>query len=472
MPEQVRETDSCQSGLEADQKTIAAHGCYAMTATTALTAQNTQGVRNVFNIPTSFVKEQVDACFDDIHVNALKTGMLASAETIQLVAQVLEAHPGVPSVIDPVMASSTGHQLLPQEAVKALREDLMPRATILTPNVHEAKIILKEARESFEDLRSLDDMKSVALAIQELGPCYVLLKGGHLPQGRPSAKASDKQVIDVLYGESEITLFHHRFSESSRNTHGTGCSLASAIASNLARGLPMIKAVKEASQYVHAGISTGFTLGKGNGPINHFHSLYSLPFAPGYFIDYLLERPDIEPAWKRFVGHGFVNQLAANVLPLESFKRYMVQDYLYLIQFARAHSLAAYKAPSMEDTVRENRIVLHIDHETKLHVEYCESFGIPKDELERSEETLACTAYTRFLLDVGCSLDFFALQVALAPCLLGYGEVAARLDSDPKTVKKGNPYFKWIENYVAADYRAALETGKGRSTVLILVAAG
>ena len=232
----------------------------------------------------------------------------------------------------------------------------------------------------------------MAIALQELGSRYVLVKGGHLPlpdRVSSEGEAAQKEiVIDVLYGEEEVTVFKSDFVHSTKNTHGTGCSLASAIASNLASGSTAVKAVRLATQYVHAGIRTGFQIGKGNGPINHFHSLYRLPFPPDGFIAYLLDRPDVQAVWKKFVHHEFANRLAANTLPIEAFKRYMVQDYLYLIQFARAHSLAAYKAETMEDVMRENQIVLHINHEMKLHREYCEGFGIDEQELRRSRENL------------------------------------------------------------------------------------
>ena len=290
------------------------------------------------------------------------------------------------------MASTSGHLLLPHRAVKTLREQLIPQATVLTPNIHEAKIILEDAGEAFDDPRSQDDLLSMAIALQELGSKHVLLKGGHLPmpgQVSGSGETAPKEVVvDVLYGGGEVIILKSDYVSSARNTHGTGCSLASAIASNLATGSAMAEAVKLATEYVHAGIETGFRMGQGNGPINHFHSLYRLPFAPGRFVEYLLRRSDVQAVWRRYVNHEFANRLATNTLPFEAFKRYMVQDYLYLIQFARAHSLAAYKANNMDDIVRENQIVLHINYEMKLHREYCRDFGIDEQELGRSRENL------------------------------------------------------------------------------------
>jgi thiaminase II len=188
---------------------------------------------------------------------------------------------------------------------------------------------------------------------------------------------------------------------------------------------------------------------------------YALPFGPGNFIEYLLGRPDVAEAWKEHTEHIFLERLADGTLPIEAFKYYLIQDYLYLIQFARANMLAGYKTKNLEDIVRSAEIVLHINREMSLHLEYCAEFGLLKEDILKVEESQACTAYTRFVLDTGSSEDWLALQVALAPCLIGYGVIAKRLFADPKTLREGNRYWKWIENYAAADYSEAVELGIG-----------
>ena len=155
--------------------------------------------------------------------------------------------------------------------------------------------------------------------------------------------------------------------------------------------------------------------------------------------------------------------MADGTLPQSCFKYFLVQDYLYLFQFSRAHSLAGYKAKTLEDVNASARIVQHIREEMNLHLKYCEEFGLTKDNIENEEESIACTAYTRYLLDIGQSEDWFALQIAFAPCLLGYGMIARRLYDDPGTVKEGNPYWKWIVNYTEQDFVTAMETGAGLS---------
>ncbi|EFE42898.1 hypothetical protein TRV_02263 [Trichophyton verrucosum HKI 0517] len=426
------------AGLEADQRVLTAHGCYALTATTALTAQNTLGVQDIHVVPTEFVRKQIKAGLEDVGADGVKIGMLASAETAVMVAEELKAHEVHSITLDPglivylkVMISTSGSQLLPY-------------TTVLTPNIPEAVLLLRDSGVDVKEPENLHDAIALAKQVHKLGPRYILLKGGHLPlnaqREKPTADADAAIVIDILYDGETVTLVEATFSRS-KNTHGTGCSLASAIAANLAREMEITRAVREACRYVEAGINTSVDLGKGNGPINHFHSLYSLPYAPGHFIDYILERPDVQPVWKAFTEHEFVQKLSIGALPVENFKWYLVQDYLYL----------------------SAQIVLHIQHEMKLHLDYCASFGLSKEDIESSKESLTCTAYSRYILDIGQSGDWLALQFALAPCLLGYGAIAQRLFHAEESVREGNNYWKWIENYVADDYSAAVKLGSGEN---------
>ncbi|SPO02903.1 probable thiamin biosynthesis protein thi-4 [Cephalotrichum gorgonifer] len=469
------------AGLEADQKTIAAHGCYAMAVTTAVTAQDTTAVYDIHHIPPQFVARQIEICMDDIGQDAVKIGMLGSGETAAAVAKTLVAKGAINVVVDPVMVSTSGGELLPGGAVNALCSLLLPHATVLTPNIPEAHLLdkLAEGSDPLHEIKNVTDLEKMAARIQSLGPKWVLLKGGHMPltddltvaeAGKPGREPTT--VVDILYGEGRFIRIQSPY-QVSRNTHGTGCTLASAIASNLSRGMDVPSAVHAGCRYIQPAISTAPGFGKGHGPLNHFHSSFRLPFSRGYFIEYLLSRPDVKPVWHEFVHHPFVMAMGNGKLPLESFKGYIIQDYLYLIHFARAHALAAYKATNSGNIIRSNEIVTHIFREIKLHIEYCKSFGISIDEIESTPEMQACTAYTRFLLDIGHSQDLLALQVALAPCTLGYGDVAKMLFHHPDTKRsdEGNTYWAWIENYVADDYTEAvrlaseqLETEVGRQT--------
>ena len=200
-----------------------------MTATTALTAQNTQGVNAIHYVPSDFVVKQINACISDIGVNVVKIGMLASAETVDAVADALRSHGKPLTVVDPVTISTSGSQLLPNEAVQNLLTNLLPLTTILTPNIAEAKLLLQTANLKVPEIQTLDDIIDIARSIQTLGPQYVLVKGGHLPltkDGRISSKDADHHTVtDVLYDGHQTTLFSTNY-QHSKNTHGTGCSLA------------------------------------------------------------------------------------------------------------------------------------------------------------------------------------------------------------------------------------------------------
>ncbi|KAK1241803.1 hypothetical protein MKX07_007626 [Trichoderma sp. CBMAI-0711] len=476
------------AGLEADQKVLAAHGCYAMTSTTALTIQNTKGVTGVHVIPSEVVGKQIEACLEDIGADVIKTGMLASAETIQVIAQMITNFKVPALVVDPgnsssppqVMVSTSGAQLLPHEAIAQLTQHLLPHTTVLTPNIPEATLLLSQNGHDVGEIQSVADVEAMGRKIQALGPEWVLVKGGHMPFRGDLTVAKTKEekevVIDVLIGpEGTVVRIESPYQEST-STHGTGCSLASAISARLAQGADVPTAVRGACRYIEAGIKTAPKIGNGHGPLDHFHSTHVLPFSPGYFVEYLLEHPAVRDVWNEFLYHPFVMALGNGTLPLESFKGYIIQDYLYLIHFSRANALAAYKAKTIGDISRSNEIITHILHEMKLHVNYCNSFGISKPEIEATEElqgklipSFSCTSLTPFpfLPPSSLAIPFsiiLLMQTFTTDSLhrihpLRYGAVAKMLHAHADTVREGNTYWAWIENYKADDYVEAVRLG-------------
>jgi hydroxymethylpyrimidine/phosphomethylpyrimidine kinase len=243
------------AGIQADLKTIAALGGYATTAVTALTAQDTTGVHAVLPVPADFVRRQIEAVLGDIGADAVKTGMLGSAAVVAAVAETLAAMaPAVPLVIDPVMVSTSGTRLLDADAVDALTRLLLPRAAVLTPNVPEAEALTGLA------IGDLDAMKRAAERLHAAGSPAVLLKGGHLDGGI---------VRDVYCGPEGITVLESP-RIATRHSHGTGCTLASAIAVGLAQGMPMVPAIRRARAYLLEALRHAPGLGAGNGPLGHF----------------------------------------------------------------------------------------------------------------------------------------------------------------------------------------------------------
>ncbi len=242
------------AGIQADTKTITALGGYAMTAVTALTAQDTLGVHAVHAVPVDFIRHQIRLAFGDIGVDVVKTGMLSDVATIEAIAAELEAHrPSVPLVLDPVMTAKGGASLLAQQAVALLKQRLIPLAAVLTPNIPEAEALTGLA------IATEADMERAAWVLLSLGVPAVLVKGGHL---------DGPDVIDFLITQTAT----HRYSArriSGRHTHGTGCTLASAIAAGLAQAMSLPDAVQRARAYVRLAIENAPGFGRGHGPLNH-----------------------------------------------------------------------------------------------------------------------------------------------------------------------------------------------------------
>ena len=238
------------AGIQADLKTFAAHGVHGLSAIAALTAQHTRGVSAVHVPPVGFLKAQIDACFDDFNIGAIKLGMLANAEVIRVVADALEYYlvppARCPVVLDPVMVATSGAKLLEDRAITALRNGLLPRATILTPNIPEAEQLLERR------IADLDGMHVAARDLLRMGPHAVLLKGGHLEGGDDVTDF----YLDV-HGSSHV-FSHPRLQV---DAHGTGCTLASAIAANLCLGMSMADACAAASDYIHAALLGGYRPG-------------------------------------------------------------------------------------------------------------------------------------------------------------------------------------------------------------------
>jgi hydroxymethylpyrimidine/phosphomethylpyrimidine kinase len=242
------------AGIQADIKAITALGAFAATAITALTAQNTHGVHAVHPVPGDFLRAQISCVLDDIGADVIKTGMLGDAATIETVCAALEAHAsGVPVVVDPVMVAKGGARLLQDEALATLKRRLLPFATLLTPNLPEAEVL------AGMEIRTPTDMRHAASVLLTLGVPAVLLKGGHL---------EGDVMVDMLATEAGMEEFPSMRIHT-RHTHGTGCTMASAIAAGLAQHLSLRDAVVRARAYVRAAIETAPGLGGGHGPLNH-----------------------------------------------------------------------------------------------------------------------------------------------------------------------------------------------------------
>lgn len=250
-------SDSCGgAGIQADIKTMTMNGVYAMSAVTALTAQNTAGVTGIMEVTDEFLAQQINAVFEDIFPDAVKIGMVASASLIRVIADRLKYYHAERIVVDPVMVATSGARLISEDAVETLCTVLLPLATVITPNIPEAEVLCSER------ILSLGDMEKAAVKIGNRLSCAVLIKGGH----------SVEDATDVLYSEGRLTRFSGR-RINNPNTHGTGCTLSSAIAANLAKGYTLEESVERAKEYISGALEAMLDLGKGSGPMNHAFDL-------------------------------------------------------------------------------------------------------------------------------------------------------------------------------------------------------
>lgn len=245
------------AGIQADLKTFAAHGTYGMSVITSVVAENTCKVISIHNVRVQIIKEQMDAVFTDIMPDAVKVGMLSDAEVMKAVAEKLTEYKVKKAVIDPVMVAKGGCALMQEDALDALIQQIIPLSYLLTPNIPEAETILHTK------IASIDDMKQACQKIYQLGAANVLVKGGHF----------DGDPVDVLYDGTEFYMFQGKRIDS-KNTHGTGCTLSSAIAANLANGFAIQEAVQKGKAYVTSAIQYTTPIGKGHGPISHFYQWF------------------------------------------------------------------------------------------------------------------------------------------------------------------------------------------------------
>ena len=416
------------AGLQADLKTFSTLECYGMSVVTALTAQNTQGVQSLHSLPGTFIREQLHSIFDDIHhIDAIKIGMLEREEIIDEVSSFLRQRtPLPPIVVDPVMFAKSGDQIINDTAIVHLKEKILPLATVLTPNQHEARRLVDDAK--------IDDIAEIAFQLLKLGPRAVLVKG------------SDGRDCLVIQGESvPIWIGEQSNWIETKNVHGSGCTFAAAIASFLARGDSLIIGIQKAKVYITEAIRKGslYTLGHGNGPVCH-HS------APVSFVqDAWFSIGDI---YQRIKQLPFLRELQDSTLPFDKFAFYIVQDYLFLLDREQVCIKLASEAPNDELQVICQSLVVGSRSGAEA---IFEKYGVKQPSIPLKKSSI-CTAYTEFL-HVAAGSNRLAGLVALVPCSLIYQKIGEYLKNLPKSTVRSAPYELWIDTYSNQGRRERVE---------------
>ncbi|WP_336649222.1 bifunctional hydroxymethylpyrimidine kinase/phosphomethylpyrimidine kinase [Microbacterium sp. MMO-23] len=439
------------AGIQADLKSIAANGGYGMAAITALTAQNTRGVRGVHVPPASFLRAQLDALGDDVRVDAVKIGMLADAEVIAEVGSWLRVHRPPTVVLDPVMVSTSGDRLLDAAAEQALCA-LLPLADLITPNLPELAVLVRESAAA-----SWAGALAQAQRLSAETGALVLVKGGHL---------GGDEAPDALVGPFGPVREYPGSRIRTASTHGTGCSLSAALATRRAADRDWREAVTEVRSWLRESIAAGAGLqvGSGHGPVSHFAGLWrrgGLEAHPA--------REEVAAAWwssiapirRAIADLPFLRRLADGSLPEAPFRAYLAQDALYLRDYARTLAEAARLAPdSAEQAFWAHSAEQSVIGELQLHASLLSPEGIGAATF-RAEPVPATTAYLDHLRGAAFDGDYRVLIAALLPCFWIYADVGTRLHAqakaDPVRPYAVHPFAEWLDEYADPRFAEATE---------------
>ena len=425
------------AGIQADIKTMTMNGVYAMSAVTALTAQNTTGVFGVQEATPEFLKAQIDAVFGDIFPDAVKIGMVSSSELIRVIAESLRKWQAKNIVVDPVMVSTSGAKLIDDNAVKTLADELLPLAIITTPNIPEAEIL--------SGMKILDEagMTQAAEKISRKFGCSVLLKGGHMVN----------DANDYLFDENLGRWFTGRRIDT-KNTHGTGCTLSSAIAANLAKGYSLYEAVSLAKEYISGALGAMLNLGKGCGPMLHSFSLTGKFAQNKSLIARLMD--SVADVWPEYNNHPFVKGIETGKLDPEKFRHYIIQDYLYLNEYTKVFALGVSKAKSLKTMQLCASIIEAIANvEMDIHKGYMGRFNVSQEELDSAKRELENISYTSYMLRVAYDEGEAEILAAILSCALSYEDIAkAIVRNNPEAVNH-ELYGDWVKCYSGEEYCSA-----------------
>lgn len=452
------------AGIQADLKSISAAGGFGMCVVTALVAQNTQGVRSIHVPPQDFLKEQLDSVFDDVEVNAVKIGMLGDVATTNTVSEYLAAHPVPIVVVDPVMVATSGDRLLTEDAEEAMRQFVRDHASVVTPNIPELAVLANTSpAETFDE--ALEQGRQYAKA----AGVSVVVKGGHLKEGYAS------NALVTPSGDIEVA---HVPRVDTKNTHGTGCSLSSALAARLT--IDADSALAWTSSWLHEAIAHAdeLNVGTGHGPVDHFHRSRRLAAAastqPWKLIDDWSapthsSSPILEPkipaagpftrdlwekaaraVWPQTLQLPFIRALRDGTLPEEQFAFYLVQDAFYLREYSRALATVGAKAPDAEDQVWWSQsATAAIDAESDLHRSW-----IAKNDINADTPPSPVTlGYVNMLTSTAAFKDYIVGAAAVLPCFWLYAEVGLHLAENNSP---DHPYNAWLSMYGGDDFTDAV----------------
>lgn len=463
------------AGIEADIKTITAHKCYGLTSIVTLTAQNTTGVKNVAETSAEMVRSILDENFSDIKIDSIKTGLLTDNAIIALKESIQKYNYVGNLVVDPVMVSTSGFDFVSNKFLDVLISNLAPYTTLITPNLIEAKTLVNtlSGHQKYDEkpLSHIHDMHALAKEVHELsGIKNVLVKGGHQKWSH-----NENLLTDLLYlAESDEYIVFHSHMQKSTNTHGTGCTLSSAIASNLAAGLSMINSIANAIVYVQKGIENAPNIGNGHGPLNHIQTFqqfnyeyliddgkFKLPFTKGNALDYLINHPEIKQLWVEYTNHKFMKSVKNYDIPFDSFVNFLKQDIVYLTSYAHVALYMATKVTNENEFLLEADSLKTISKEISKYKVMLHKLGFNESQIKQFKASKVCQDYIDGLLDIAKeSGDIFDISVSIAPCFHGYYTATVnainatrKLNSTAKDELQRSLYDGWIADHSSEWYK-------------------
>lgn len=429
------------AGLQADLKTFASLRCYGMSIVTALTAQNTCGVDNIYSLPSTFIRQQLESVFKDIRVDAIKIGMLDQEQIINEVAEFL-AQLGIdkvpPLVIDPVIYAKSGDQIINEAAIQVLKKRIVPLATVLTPNRQEACRLL--GRQSIKD----EDLEEAANELLKLGPKAVVIKGAY---------ARDCLVFQGQ--ENAIWLGQTADWIDTKNVHGTGCTFAAAISSFLARGDPLLTSIQKAKIYINAAIRAGasYQQGKGNGPVCHHWFPVEYDFIQ-------IAWTSISDVYRRIKELPFLRELAIGTLPREKFDFFIQQDHLFLLE-RKAVCDAVVSRITTNDTELRSILTTIGENSRIAAASIFSKYNVKEQTIEHRLKSAVCAEYTNYLKNLAVNGEHVVQAlVALVPCALIYQKMGECLKKEQQAamISLENCYYQaWIDSYSNDERRQRVE---------------
>ncbi|CCH59254.1 hypothetical protein TBLA_0B04160 [Henningerozyma blattae CBS 6284] len=477
------------AGIEADLKTITAHRCYAMTCITAITVQTPSKVYDVHKISKDSIKEILDVNLNSMKCDVIKCGMLTIEAAEALNEKLIQLGDKKPKlVVDPLLSATSGKSFSGATFVDILKEIVTPFADLITPNIPEA---LKLVGKTDYEISSMNDIVNIAQEVSQVTKCKnVLIKGGHLP----FEYLTQHRIVDVLYlSEEEKFITYQGHLANTSNTHGTGCTLASAIACNIASGYSLQQSVYGGIEYVQNSLTIGCEVAnehiKSNGPINHVYAVEvpmekmiaddcfeshvimsekqlsniickSVDYKTNFF-EFLISHPYVKPHWETYINHEFVKQVANGTLHPKKFQFFIEQDYTYLVDYARIHCLAASKSPSLKDIEDEIIVIKGVRHEIATHQEKLSKyFGIEdKSYYSKIQRGRALNNYSRYFKDIAKRGTWEELVAALTPCLMGYGYALIIFKNEIQLNKTYPYYHSWCLEYLSESHVIAMSEG-------------